>query len=142
MYQIIKNKKLINKSTILFPGICACIFDLLITIIQQPAEYWKGDLEMANEGNPIISILMKNNVAGIFVFTFLWLFLIAIIVYFLPLKFLKPFSLFVLISHSWGASSWLVLKYSFWHAIIFVLIILLIYFVTENIYTKQEHVLG
>ncbi|MDD3723523.1 MAG: hypothetical protein PHW92_13740 [Lutibacter sp.] len=64
---------------------------------------------------------MKNHISGIFIISIMWLILIGIIGYYLPRKISRIFLLFVLIVHSWGASSWISMKYGFWFVIFFIL---------------------
>ena len=126
-----------NRLIILIPAYWACLFDEAITIVHQPAAYWNGDLSMANEANPIGAILMKNHVSGIFLISILWLILIGIIGYFLPIRLLKTFALFVLISHTWGGASWISQLYGFWYVIIFVLANSILFVKMDEIYAQR-----
>ena len=75
---------------------------------------------MPNEANPIGAFLMGNHVSGIFLISAVWLIVIGLAGYFIPRKYLKAFALFVLIAHTWSASSWLSQFYGFWSAIVFI----------------------
>jgi hypothetical protein len=114
---MIKREKLI----ILIPALWASLFDITITIVHQSKEYWNGNLNMANEANPIGNFMMKNHVSGIFIISIIWLILIGVLGYYLPKKISRIFLLFILIVHSWGASSWISMKYGFWFVILFIL---------------------
>lgn len=98
------------------PALWASLFDILITIVLQPKAYWNGDLSAGNEGNPIGSFFMKNHISGIFVISIFWLVLIGLLGYYLPRQLAKIFLMFVLIAHSYGASTWLSNKFGFWYA--------------------------
>lgn len=64
---------------------------------------------------------MAHHVSGIFVICFIWLVIIGLVSRWLPDKYAKVFLLFVLIVHSWGASTWLSQFYGFWSVIVFML---------------------
>jgi hypothetical protein len=86
----------------LIPAYWAALFDIVITIVHQPDEYWQGNLTKANEANPFGAYIMANHVSGIFVISFIWLIIIGVVGRLLPYKFARVFLLFVLIAHSWG----------------------------------------
>ena len=109
-----------------------------MTSIHQPKEYWNGNLEVANEDNPIVLLFMQYNISGIFLFTFLWLTLILSISYFLPPKLLRILSLFVLVAHTLGGASWLGVYYGFWYMIIFVILNSILFIVMEDIYVSRN----
>ena len=134
-----KNQK-INKLLLLIPALWASLFDITITIVHQSKEYWTGNLNMANEGNPIGNFMMKNHVSGIFVISILWLILIGILGYYLPKRISRIFLLFVLIVHSWGASTWISARYGFWFVIIFILFNAILFYKIEDIVQKNSEV--
>jgi hypothetical protein len=123
------NQKLVS----LIPAYWAALFDIIITIVHQPKEYWRGNLNKANEGNPIGAFMMGNHVSGIFVISFIWLVIIGILGYYLPRKFSNVFLLFVLIAHSWGASSWISNLYGFWYIMVFILFNSTLFYIIEDI---------
>lgn len=132
-------KKFINsKLILLIPAYWACLFDIIITTLHQPEEYWKGNLDNANEGNPIGAFFMTNHTYGLFLISILWLIAIAVISHFLKKRKFKIFALFVLIAHTFGASSWLNQKYGFWFALSFILINSILFIEFENIYKKRK----
>jgi hypothetical protein len=124
--QIINQSRTIKLRS-LIPAYIASVIDIGITIIHQSPEYWSGDLTKANEGNPIGNTLMQMNVSGIFIISGIWLLLIAPLGYYLPKKLSKVFLLFVLIAHSFGASTWLSPRYGFWSAMALILFNSIIY---------------
>ncbi len=129
-----KKEKLLS----LIPALWACLCDTIITIAGQAKEYWDGNLNMANEGNPIGNFMMRNHVSGIFVVCGIWIILIAILGYYLPRKISRIFLLFVLIVHSWGASSWFSIKFGFWSVIVFILFnSIFFYFIDDKINNKN-----
>ncbi|SHG64081.1 hypothetical protein [Flavobacterium johnsoniae] len=133
-----KEKILSSKLILLIPAYWACIFDEIITIVNQSDEYWKGDLSKANEGNPIGAFMMASHTSGLFIICLLWLLLIGIIGYYLSNRKLKIFALFVLIAHSFGASTWLSFHYNFWFAIAFIFVNAVLFIEADNIYEKRR----
>lgn len=121
-----------QKLLLLIPALWVSMFDIIITIIHQPAEYWNGDLSSANEGNPIGALFMENHISGLFVISALWLILIGVLGYFLPRSIGRVFLLFCVIAHSFGASTWLSNRYGFWYVMIFILMNSVLYISIEQ----------
>jgi hypothetical protein len=128
-----------NKLLFLVPALWTSLFDITITIIHQPKEYWSGDLTKANEGNPIGALFMENHVAGLFIISGLWIFIIGLLGYFLPRQISKVFLLFCVIAHSFGASTWLSNRYGFWYVMTFILFNSILYCITDNLVDKQKN---
>jgi len=127
------------KLLVLIPALWASFFDSVITIVHQSDAYWNGNLKMANEGNPIGNYMMKNHVSGIFIVCGIWMVLIGVLGYYLPRKFSRIFLLFTLIAHSWGASSWISMKYGFWCVMLFILFnAILFYKIDDRVNIKLE----
>lgn len=129
-----------EKLLLLIPALWVSLFDICITIIHQPAEYWSGDLKMANEGNPIGAFFMENHISGFFMISAIWIFLIIILGYFLPQQIAKVFILFCVIAHSFGASSWLINLYGFWYAMIFILFNSILYCLVDFKLQKRKSI--
>ena len=129
-----------NKGKILalIPALWTSLFDTIITIKGQSEEYWNGNLNMANEANPIGNFMMKNHVSGIFIICGIWLILIGVLGYYLPKKYARIFLLFVLIAHSFGASTWLSMNYGFWTAIIFILFNSILFYKIKDLINKEK----
>lgn len=119
------------------PGFWALLVDLLFTIKGQPAAYWQGNLQMVREGNPLVEFFMKISLSGIYVFVVLWLSAIILIGYYLPSKLLRVLALFVLIAHTYGASSWFIECFSFWTVITYVLLNSIIFITLDDIYSLK-----
>jgi hypothetical protein len=120
------------KLLLLIPALWTSLFDITITTVHQPKEYWSGNLQKANEGNPIGAIFMQNHVYGLFFISIIWILIIGLLGYYLPLKVSRVFLLFCIIAHSFGASSWLSNIYGFWVAMIFILFNSILYFIIED----------
>ena len=128
-----KRKKLLA----LIPALWASLFDTVITITHQPKEYWNGNLNLANEANDIGNFMMKQHVSGIFIVCGVWLILIGILGYYIPKKYSRIFLLFVLIAHSFGASTWLSYNYGFWTSIVFILFNAILFYKVEDLINKK-----
>jgi hypothetical protein len=109
-----------QKLLLLIPALWASLFDIVITITHQAKDYWSGNLQLANEGNPIGNFMMTKHVSGIFIISAAWLLLIGLLGYYLPKRLARIFLVFVLIVHCWAASTW-ISRYGFWHEILFML---------------------
>lgn len=129
-----------RKLLLLVPAYWAALFDIIITITHQPEEYWNGNLNRANEGNPIGAYMMGSHVSGIFVISFIWIVIIGVLGYYLPRKYANVFLLFVLIVHSWGASTWLSQFYGFWFVIVFVAFNSVLFYVIQEILYSENGV--
>lgn len=129
--------RLKNRFTMLIPAYWACLFDETMTIINQPAAYWKGDLTKANEANPIGATLMKNHVSGLFLISFAWLIVIGVTGYFLPERFLKTFALVILIAHTSAAIGWITTHYGYWYSIVFIVINSVLFIRFEKVYLQN-----
>ena len=127
-----------EKLLALIPAFWASTFDITITIVHQSKEYWNGNLNMANEGNPIGNFMMKNHVSGIFMISILWLILIGVLGFYLPRKISKIFLLFVLMVHSYGASTWISNHYGFWSIILFILFNSILFYIIDDKINKKR----
>ena len=127
-----------EKLLALIPALWASLFDITITIVHQSKEYWNGNLNMANEGNPIGNFMMKNHVSGIFIISILWLILIGVLGFYLKRKISKIFLLFVLMVHSYGASTWIFNHYGFWYIILFILFNSILFYIIDDKINKKR----
>ena len=117
---------------VLIPALWASLFDIIITIIYQPKEYWSGNLKAKNEGNPIGALFMESHVAGLFVISFLWLVLIGVLGYYLPRRISRVFLLFVLMAQTYGACTWVNLKLGFWYVMAFILFNAILFYIVDD----------
>ncbi len=100
-------RKFTDVLQIFLPSLWACIIDLFMTVNGQSDDYWSGNLSAAKEGNELINYFMINSPYGIFIFTLIWIITFLSIGYFLPDRILQVFALFIMISHTYGAASWM-----------------------------------
>lgn len=128
------NQNRLAKWIYLSPAFIAALIDISITIIHQKKEYWQGNLDIANEANPIGAALMARHVSGIFVISGIWLIAIALLGYYLPRKISRYFLLFTLIAHSYAASSWLS---GFWYPMALILFNTVMYIKANDITNRR-----
>lgn len=112
-YSNMKNIETKTRLINIFPAFWAALFDIIITIYFQPKEYWDGNLKNHNEANPIGSFAMNESIYGIFVISIIWLILILIMGLFLPKNWISYTTLFILLCHTVGASSWIMMHFGF-----------------------------
>ncbi len=124
----------------LTPALLAAIIDIAVTVIHQPKAYWNGDLTKANEANPFGASLMANHVSGIFVISGIWIVIITIMGYYLPIRYSRYFLLFAVIAHSFGASTWISNKYGFWLAMALILLNTITYITATDFLMKQKEI--
>ena len=130
-----KKQKIVS----LIPALWASLFDTIITILYQPKEYWQGNLDKANEENPIGKFIMQYHVSGLFIVCFIWIITLCLLGYYLPKKLSQIFLLFILIVHSWGASSWILMNFGFWYVIGFILFNSILFYKIEEYKNKFTH---
>ena len=109
-----------NRLIQIFPAFFAAMFDILVTIYFQPQEYWNGNLKNHNEANPIGSFAMNESIYGIFIISVLWLIIILLMGIFLPKKWISYTSLFILICHTLGGCSWIMINFGFQYQFILI----------------------
>jgi hypothetical protein len=131
-----------NKILLLIPALWASLFDIAMTLIHQPPDYWNGDLTKRNEANPIGAMFMESHVSGLFIISGIWLVTIGLLGYFLPRLLSKGFLLFCLLAHSVGASTWLSGKYGFGYVIAFLLFNTLLYCAIDSFINRKRNELA
>jgi len=100
-------KNLFSKSNILIltPLILVMVFDFVFTSIGQPAGYWQN-FNLVNEGNPIARYLLVQNYLYFTLTSFIYGFLIILLV----IKLKRPFNIIIAVSffliHSSASASW------------------------------------
>lgn len=89
------------------PPVAFALLDYILTLTGQPAAYWDGNYEAAEEGNPLARVFL---VWHPWAFVFLgaaWLALICLALRRLPPATAKLTCLLITFAHAVGASSWL-----------------------------------
>ncbi|MEQ9309844.1 MAG: hypothetical protein RLN90_10345 [Balneolaceae bacterium] len=127
----------LNRWINLTPTLIASLIDITITIVHQPKEYWEGNLNKANEGNPLGAIFMANHISGLFIISAIEVILIMLFGYYLPRKISRYLLLFVLIAHSCAATTWIARRYGFWSVMTLALFNTLTYLIANDIIKKR-----
>jgi hypothetical protein len=123
---------------LLIPAIWTSLFDITITIANQPKQYWAGDLTKANEANPIGAMFMAYHASGLFIVSGLWILLVGFLGYYLPRRISKMFLLFCVIAHSFGASTWLYNLLGFYSVLGFMLFNSILYCTIESVADRED----
>ena len=127
----------LNRWINLAPTLIACLIDISITIVHVPKEYWQGNLNKANEGNPLGAIFMANHISGLFIISAIEVVLIMLLGYYLSRKTSRYLLLFVLIAHSCAATTWISGRYGFWSIMALALFNILTYLIANDIIKKR-----
>lgn len=133
------SNKVLHNFIMLIPAFWAAIFDMTITVIYQPREYWNGNLNIANEANPIGAFAMKHHISGFFIICLLWLLLIFFIGSKLKGKNLFTFTLFVVMCHTWGGSSWIMNQFGFIFVMIYIFLNSILFNYCLEIYNSKNN---
>lgn len=121
-----------NRLIKIFPAFFAAMFDILITIYFQPKEYWNGNLKIHNEANPIGNFAMNESIYGLFIISIIWLLIIIALGLFLPKKWISYISLFIVICHTLGGCSWIMMNFGFQYQFILIGFNTFLYLKTNN----------
>lgn len=89
----------------LFPVILVMFIDLTLTLCLQPSEYW-DDYSLYREGSPLGRILLKAGPEYFVISSILYMIFCPVVITKLPKRLGKMVIIFLIIAHSWGASSW------------------------------------
>ncbi|WP_258100315.1 hypothetical protein [Marinoscillum pacificum] len=123
-----------NQLIKLTPALIASLFDMTVTAIGQSPEYWSGNLQQANEANPVGGFFMSNHISGLFAASGVEILLIIVLGLYLPEKITKYLLLFVLIAHTCAAGSWL---HGFWPVMGLALFNSIIYILAQDLAKKR-----
>jgi hypothetical protein len=81
--------------------------DCLATALGQPENYWIGDYDVANEGNPVVLWCMTLHPGGFFALTVVWIAAFCFAILKLPRVLALILSLSVAFSHAHCTGTWL-----------------------------------
>jgi hypothetical protein len=98
------------------PPIALCLIDHIITLLFQPAEYWRGTLHAANEANPHFNWLLRQHWLAFEAGIVAWMILFCAVIRLLPGRPAFLLSLAITIGHTWGAGTWIShhFPYGYW----------------------------
>jgi len=92
---------------ILLPAITMILFDVVATIYFQPQAYWQTSYELTTEKSLIGLILMRFHPGAFFTYIFVYIGVIAFLVFWLPAPWDRIITLAVVIGHTVRVYSWL-----------------------------------
>lgn len=100
-------RKLLSKSNILIltPLILVMVFDFVFTLVGQPAAYWQ-DFSLVREGNPVARFLLTWHYGYFTLVSFIYGFLVLLLVIKLKRPFNVILAVFLFISHGAASASW------------------------------------
>ena len=82
----------------------------------QPDPYWSGDYSQPLEANPPMRWLLSQHPGAFAAATLAWVVLFSAAIMLLPLRLARVISVALILGHTWGASSWLLVHvpHGFW----------------------------
>jgi hypothetical protein len=98
-----------------FPVIVACILDVSLTLLGQPAEYWITSFRVVNEANPVSHLLLTMHPLAFVLYNICELLIVCVLIMALPLIVSKTISVFYTIGSAKAIYYWMAgsLHYSF-----------------------------
>lgn len=121
------------------PAVWALLVDVFFTVVFQDPEYWSGNLEMANEGNPFGAAAMGQSVYGVFLMSGWWLLMILLFTVVLPFKIARVFAVAVLLGQTYGATTWIMPRYGFWLAVALWAVNAALFFIFYDLHVKRKN---
>ena len=89
------------------PPVVCCFIDYALTTRYQPASYWAGHLETANELNPVVRAVMERSIVMGHLLPWIWCGLISGLILTTPRWFAVFLSIAVAFGHAHATCSWL-----------------------------------
>lgn len=96
-----------SKLWLCLPFFLLFLVDAGITLAGQPAEYWAGNREYANEAFPVFAWGLKNGPWTFVLLCMAWLAMFCALIVFIPHVLSEILSLALVNGHTWGAMTWL-----------------------------------
>ena len=106
------------------------IFDLVITLLGQPATFWKNPAT-ANEGDPIVYAVMQRGLPMLYLISIVYGLGCVALVSVLPRRFGGVLLLVLTLWHYFGASTWLDYTFGYtygavWHALVLAVLVVIL----------------
>jgi hypothetical protein len=89
------------------PPVAFALIDYVVTMRGQPAHYWTGDYDAAQEENPLVRWCMTTHPSMLHGLTFVWLASFSAVILKTPRAFARFVSLAIAFSHAFCAGTWL-----------------------------------
>jgi hypothetical protein len=117
---------------ILLPAILMILFDVGVTLLFQPPEYWRSNYDLTTEKSPFGIILLRFHPAAFLAYIFIYIVVIAFLVFWLSTPWHKITALAVVVGHTAGVFSWL------GHRIYWEMIVIFIVIAAVTVYSWQR----
>jgi len=88
------------------------MLDQLLTLWGQSAEYWQGRYEFTNESSPPFNWLLRQHPLAFEAGILVWIVLFCVAIVAVPRRLAMTLSMAIMIGHTWGATSWLMLRFA------------------------------
>jgi hypothetical protein len=108
----IESTDLKSKLWLCLPAITANLFDALLTLLGQPAEYWGGTYRQVNEFNPMAHWALTTHPLAFLGYVICELMFCSIVIILLPLSASKVFSVAWTIGSAKAIYNWLAWEFS------------------------------
>ena len=101
------------------PPVALCVVDQTITLVGQSSSYWAGTYTEAREANPLFRWLMAQHPMAFEAGILAWILLFCVGIMALPRLPAMVASIAIVLGHTWGTASWLVIqvRHGYWIAI-------------------------
>ena len=93
------------------PPLAFCTLDATLTLLGQSADYWAGNHVRANEASPTFSQLLQSHPAAFVVGNLMWAAMFVGLILLLPDALALIVSIVVTVGHTFGAATWLVVRF-------------------------------
>jgi hypothetical protein len=91
---------------IFLPILIPYIFDIALTLIGQPEQYWQGNYQAVNEANPISHWFLAKHPVVYILYSIARFLGYGLFIAILPLKLSKIVSIYLILAHTIGAHGW------------------------------------
>jgi hypothetical protein len=106
----------------LLPAIAMILFDLGLTIIFQPREYWQGSYGLTTEKSPIGVFLLSIHPAVFLIVMLIYIGIVTLLIFQLPIPWNRIIALALVVGHTAGVYSWIRSR-NYWAVIVIFLAI-------------------
>jgi hypothetical protein len=99
------------KLRLCIPPIVLCILDQSITLLGQHSQYWKDNYQTAMEGCPPFHWLLQQHPLAFEAGIAVWIAFFSTVILLSPRWLAMAISIAIVIGHTWGTSTWLLLRF-------------------------------
>src|SRR5688500_12455204 len=99
-------RRSLGKFWLCLPFLIIVVLDQCLTLYGQPAAYWRGRWEFADEGSPAFNWLLRQHPLAFVGGCLAWDVVFSGLILLLPRYFAKSLALALVIGHAWGSASW------------------------------------